>query len=483
MPIVAPLSAPRCAPASTRGVPAPLLLHAVQRRADDRRGRGGRARCTSSSPARRRASSARRRWRRQIGARQVITFDMGGTTAKASMVEDGEVTPRRGVPGRRRHHDGSRLLTGAGYLLQVPAIDLAEVGAGGGSHRLDRRRRRAAGGAARARAPRPGRSATTTGGSEPTVTDANVMLGYINPPHLAGGALKLNAARARAVFAGEGRARRSGMPLEEAAYGAHLIAASNMIRAIRAVSSERGRDPREFALFAFGGNGPLFAGGHGRASSSIARIVVPPRAGPVLVLRAALRGRRAPLLAHVPQAAARRPTRRSSSDACDALERQAPGAARRRGLPGAAAADQALRGAALPGPDLRAGRSRCPTARSTPRRATGRGVRAGARAHLRPSRRERRAGGARAPAGDRAGLPGPRRARARASDRPEPRRRPRAASISAPGAAGSRRRCCAAPTSKAQGRARASSRSTTRPASSRRARAELDAGGNIVITL
>ena len=68
------------------------------------------------------------------------------------------------------------------------------------------------------------------------------------------------------------------MPLERAAYGAHLIAASNMIRAIKAVSTERGRDPREFALFAFGGNGPLFAAGMA-AALGITRIVVPPSAG------------------------------------------------------------------------------------------------------------------------------------------------------------------------------------------------------------
>ena len=115
------------------------------------------------------------------------------------------------------------------------------------------------------------------GGETPTITDANVLLGYINPAHLVGGALKLNAEKARAVFA-EKIAKPLGMTLERAAYGAHLIAASNMIRAIKAVSTERGRDPREFALFAFGGNGPLFAAGMA-AALGITRIVVPPSAG------------------------------------------------------------------------------------------------------------------------------------------------------------------------------------------------------------
>jgi N-methylhydantoinase A len=114
-------------------------------------------------------------------------------------------------------------------------------------------------------------------GETPTITDANVLLGYINPRHLIGGALKLNAERARASFA-QKIANPLGMEIERAAYGAHLIAASNMIRAIKAVSTERGRDPREFTLFAFGGNGPLFAAGVA-AALGITRIVVPPSAG------------------------------------------------------------------------------------------------------------------------------------------------------------------------------------------------------------
>ena len=92
-----------------------------------------------------------------------------------------------------------------------------------------------------------------------------------------GGALALNADKARQAFADK-VAKPLGMPIEQAAYGAHLIAASNMIRAIKSVSTERGRDPREFALFAFGGNGPLFACGMAR-SLGMSRIVVPPSAG------------------------------------------------------------------------------------------------------------------------------------------------------------------------------------------------------------
>jgi N-methylhydantoinase A len=206
----------------------------------------------------------------------IITFDMGGTTAKASMVENGEVVRAQEYAVGAGIMIGSRLLTGAGYTLKVPAIDLAEVGAGGGSHVwID------AGGALQvgpaSAGASPGPVCYDMGGEVPTVTDASVLLGYINPHYLVGGALKLNAEKAGAVFADK-ISRPLGLSLERAAHGAHQIAASNMIRAIKAVSTERGRDPRGFALFAFGGNGPLFAAGMA-AALGIKRIVVPPAAG------------------------------------------------------------------------------------------------------------------------------------------------------------------------------------------------------------
>src|SRR5262249_47031269 len=123
----------------------------------------------------------------------------------------------------------------------------------------------------------PGPLCYDLGGTEPTVTDANVVLGYLNPTALAGGAVKLNATGSQEIFQ-ERVAAPLGLPLAEAAYGAHLIAASNMMRAIRAVSSERGRDPRDYALFAFGGNGPVFAAGMARALE-MTRVIVPPAPG------------------------------------------------------------------------------------------------------------------------------------------------------------------------------------------------------------
>ncbi len=210
------------------------------------------------------------------GIENVIAFDMGGTTAKTSLISRGEVTRALDMQVGGGIMHGSRLLTGAGYALKVPAIDLAEVGAGGGSIlSID------AGGSLRAgplsAGASPGPVCYDMGGEEPTVTDANVLLGYINPDHLVGGALKLNRDKAARVFE-EKIARPLGLSVEAAAHGAHLICASNMIRAIKAVSTERGRDPRNYALFAFGGNGPLFAAGMAGAIG-IRRVTIPPSPG------------------------------------------------------------------------------------------------------------------------------------------------------------------------------------------------------------
>ena len=210
------------------------------------------------------------------GMPNVITFDMGGTTAKAAIIERGEYSRALEYQVGGGIMTGSRLLTGAGYLLKVPAIDLAEVGAGGGSIlRID------AGGSLtvgpESAGAVPGPVCYDKGGSEPTITDANLILGYINPGYLIGGELRLNAERARAAV-GEKIARPLGLALEHAAYGAHQIASANMIRAIRAVSIERGRDARDYTLCAFGGNGPVFACAMAQ-ELGMRRIIVPPSPG------------------------------------------------------------------------------------------------------------------------------------------------------------------------------------------------------------
>ena len=212
----------------------------------------------------------------KIGLAKIITLDMGGTTAKASIIENGEITRASEYSVGAGIMVGSRLLTGAGYLLKVPAIDLAEVGAGGGSHVwIDPAGSLQVGPSSAGAVPGP--VCYDAGGSEPTVTDANVVLGYLNPEYLVGGDLKINAKKAGEVFA-EKIAEPLGIPVEHAAYGTHKIAASNMIRAIKAVSSERGRDVRDYALFAFGGNGPMFAAVTAE-SLQMNRIVVPPSPG------------------------------------------------------------------------------------------------------------------------------------------------------------------------------------------------------------
>jgi len=213
---------------------------------------------------------------RRIGVANAISLDMGGTTAKASLIENGEVTRAAEYQVGAGIVLGSRLLSGAGYTLKVPAIDLAEIGAGGGSILwID------AGGALQvgpmSAGASPGPVAYDQGGTEPTVTDANLVLGYLNPGHLVGGAVKLNAPKSRVVIADK-IAGPLGMNVENAAHGAHLIAASNMIRALKAVSSERGRDPRDYALVAFGGNGPIFAAGMAQ-EIGIGRVLIPPSAG------------------------------------------------------------------------------------------------------------------------------------------------------------------------------------------------------------
>ncbi len=213
---------------------------------------------------------------RRLGLPRLISFDMGGTTAKAGLVEAGEPLSAEAMEVGGGVLTGARLLVGAGYMLKLPAIDLAEVGAGGGSIcRLDAAGAPKAGPESAGAAPGPvcyGR-----GGTEPTITDCSLALGYLDPEGLAGGSIPLDREAARAVIA-EKIAGPLGAPLETAAHGMLRVAVANMMRAIRAVTIERGRDPRDFCLLAFGGNGPLFAVAMAR-ELGIARVMIPPLAG------------------------------------------------------------------------------------------------------------------------------------------------------------------------------------------------------------
>jgi len=213
---------------------------------------------------------------RKVGQGDVITFDMGGTTAKTSILEGGEVTRVSECEVGGGINLAGRLLRGGGYPVRVPAIDIAEVGAGGGSLvSLDR------GGALRvgpeSAGADPGPVCYARGGKVPTVTDANLVLGFINPAYLVGGALPLDAERAAEALR-ETVAGPLGLDLEDAAWGVHVLANATMARAVRAVSSERGRDPRQFVLMAFGGNGPVHAATMACALE-IPRVIVPPIPG------------------------------------------------------------------------------------------------------------------------------------------------------------------------------------------------------------
>ncbi len=195
---------------------------------------------------------------RRLGYANAITFDMGGTTAKASLIENGTVSRGREYEVGGSLSAGSRLMRGSGELLRIPTIDIAEVGAGGGSIAwLD-----AAGGlqvGPRSAGAAPGPACYGRGGEEPAVTDANVFLGYIPEGPLADG--QITVSRELAEQALERVAAPLGLPVAALAAGVHAIANARMTRALRSVSSEKGRDPREFALIAYGGAGPVHAVG------------------------------------------------------------------------------------------------------------------------------------------------------------------------------------------------------------------------------
>ena len=193
----------------------------------------------------------------RMGLEDVLTLDMGGTTAKASLIEEGILSrsPEYEVGGEASM--GHRLLKGSGYLLRVPSVDLVEVGAGGGSIAwLDQARALHAGPQSAGAA--PGAACYNLGGTDPTITDANVLLGFNNRQFLAGGTLSLYPDLAEKAIQ-EKIAAPLGIDTITAAWGIRAISNSNLMRTLRAVSSERGRDPRRYALVAFGGMGPIHA--------------------------------------------------------------------------------------------------------------------------------------------------------------------------------------------------------------------------------
>jgi N-methylhydantoinase A len=204
------------------------------------------------------------------GQRDLIAFDMGGTTAKLALVENGRPFTTTAFELNRVQN-----APGSGLPMNIQAIDLVEIGAGGGS--IARARLGVIAVGPESASSTPGPVCYGRGGVEPTVTDANLVLGYLNPRYFAGGALALQpGAAVRAIE--ERLARPLGLSLDDAAWGIHAIVNTNMELATRVVSIERGRDPRELTLVAFGGSGPV----HGcrlAQALGIPRVILPAAAG------------------------------------------------------------------------------------------------------------------------------------------------------------------------------------------------------------
>lgn len=206
-----------------------------------------------------------------LDLKRVIAFDMGGTTAKASLILNArpQYTAEYEVGGEL-HHSGSA--RGSGYPVRFPMIDIAECGAGAGSIAwIDSGGHLKVG--PQSAGADPGPACYGKGGTRPTVTDAHLVLGRLSPDYFLGGEMKLQPELAvRAIT--EHICKPLAMTLEEAARGIVAIANANMLRILRVVSVARGHDPRDFSLVAYGGAGPLHATDLAE-EMSIDRVIVP----------------------------------------------------------------------------------------------------------------------------------------------------------------------------------------------------------------
>lgn len=205
-----------------------------------------------------------------------IAFDMGGTTAKAALIERGR--PFETVQlevGSSMNRDGASM-SGSGYVIRAPSLDISEVGAGGGSIVwLDRTGAPRVG--PRSAGSDPGPASYGRGGREPTVTDANLVLGFLGGSGMAGGRVPLRADLAEGAIR-ERIAEPLGVDVTHAAWGIHLLANVGIEAALRAVSVERGRTPADYVLVAYGGAGPMHAGTLAE-TFDMAEVLIPPRAG------------------------------------------------------------------------------------------------------------------------------------------------------------------------------------------------------------
>jgi 5-oxoprolinase (ATP-hydrolysing)/N-methylhydantoinase A len=207
----------------------------------------------------------------QVGHADVISFDMGGTTAKACLIQGGkpDVAPR--MEAARVH----RFKKGSGLPVKAPVIDMIEIGAGGGSiAQVDPLGLLKVG--PRSAGADPGPACYGLGGKEPTVTDANLLLGYLDPGFFLGGRMRLDPQAAEGAL--QGLTDRLGMTAREAAWGVYTVVCENMAAAARVHIVEKGRDPRRYAMVGFGGAGPAHAARVARILG-VREVIVPPASG------------------------------------------------------------------------------------------------------------------------------------------------------------------------------------------------------------
>lgn len=212
-------------------------------------------------------------WGRLAGASDILAFDMGGTTAKLCTIEDGEALVTEEYEAARLHH----FKPGSGLAINVPVLDLLEIGTGGGSiAHIDSLGLLNVG--PRSAGASPGPVCYGLGGTQPTVTDANTTLGYLDPHRFLGGEMALDRDKAMDAIQ-----KSIGQPQDcrdafEAAYRIHDLANEDMAAAARLYLAERGKDPRELTMVAYGGAGP----GHAHALAEklgIREVLIPPAAG------------------------------------------------------------------------------------------------------------------------------------------------------------------------------------------------------------
>src|ERR1700694_5694142 len=201
------------------------------------------------------------------GYADLLSFDMGGTTAKFCVIDQGQPLIAHEFEVDRRY----RLKKGSGLPIKLPVIEMIEIGAGGGSiARIDPLGLLKVG--PESAGAEPGPVCYGHGGTEPTVTDADLVLGYLDPAYFLGGQLELDLAAARRAIQ-ERIADPLGIPVEEAAWGIHHIVNESMANAARIHTLERGKDPHRFPVFAFGGAGPVHGFRIAKALGSPALIV------------------------------------------------------------------------------------------------------------------------------------------------------------------------------------------------------------------